>query len=179
MFVALGIQRVLRKRRCAMCVMYGSIKFSVLSHKRLDIRTATNRTYRVRFDFIWNRPQSFLIRRRTERDFVVNVCCSLYKVPDIVVRFWWNLNFLDKFSKNSQISDCMEVSSVGADFFHADGRINRQTEGRDGTNSFCFTIFPALQKIPRSAHTVYSRVSCGSQNKQRLFPYTALTERFE
>jgi len=27
-------------------------------------------------------------------------------------------------------------------------------------------------------HTVYLRVSCGSQNKQRLFPYTPLTDWF-
>jgi hypothetical protein len=33
-------------------------------------------------------------------------------------------------------------------------------------------------KIPRSAHTVYLCVLCGSQNKQRLFPYTALTDWF-
>ena len=32
--------------------------------------------------------------------------------------------------------------------------------------------------ILRSAHTVYLRVLCGSQNKQRLFPYTALTDWF-
>jgi len=31
-------------------------------------------------------------------------------------------------------------------------------------------------QILRSAHTVYLRVLCGSQNKQRLFPYTALTD---
>jgi len=29
--------------------------------------------------------------------------------------------------------------------------------------------------IPRSAHTLYLCVLCGSENKQRLFPYTALT----
>ena len=33
-------------------------------------------------------------------------------------------------------------------------------------------------KILRSAHTVYLCVLCGSQNKQRLFPYTALTDCF-
>jgi DNA-directed RNA polymerase subunit RPC12/RpoP len=33
-------------------------------------------------------------------------------------------------------------------------------------------------KIPRSAHAVYLCVLCGSQNKQRLFPYTALTDWF-
>jgi hypothetical protein len=33
-----------------------------------------------------------------------------------------------------------------------------------------------LVEIVRSAHTVCLRVLCGSQNKQRLFPYTAPTD---
>jgi len=33
-------------------------------------------------------------------------------------------------------------------------------------------------EIPRSAHTVCLCVLCGSENKQRLFPYTALTDWF-
>jgi len=33
-------------------------------------------------------------------------------------------------------------------------------------------------QILRSAHTVYLCVLCGSENKQRLFPYTALTGWF-
>jgi len=32
--------------------------------------------------------------------------------------------------------------------------------------------------ILRSAHTVYLCVLCGSENKQQLFPYTALTDWF-
>jgi len=32
--------------------------------------------------------------------------------------------------------------------------------------------------ILRSAHTVCLCILCGSQNKQRLFPYTALTDWF-
>jgi len=32
--------------------------------------------------------------------------------------------------------------------------------------------------IVRSPHTVYLWVLCGSENKQRLFPYTALTDWF-
>ena len=35
-----------------------------------------------------------------------------------------------------------------------------------------------LLEILRSAHTVYLCVLCGSENKQRLFPYTALTDWF-
>ena len=33
-------------------------------------------------------------------------------------------------------------------------------------------------KTVRSAHTVYLCDLCGSENKQRLFPYTALTDSF-
>jgi len=33
-------------------------------------------------------------------------------------------------------------------------------------------------KILHYAHTVYLCVLCGSENKQRLFPYTALTDWF-
>ena len=32
--------------------------------------------------------------------------------------------------------------------------------------------------VVRSAHTVYLCVLCGSENKQPLFPYTALTDWF-
>ena len=32
--------------------------------------------------------------------------------------------------------------------------------------------------ILRTAHTVYICVLCGSENKQRLFPYTTLTDWF-
>ena len=37
------------------------------------------------------------------------------------------------------------------------------------TSSLTFTIL-------RSAHTVYLYVLCGTENKQQLFPYTALTD---
>jgi hypothetical protein len=35
-----------------------------------------------------------------------------------------------------------------------------------------------VKRIPRSAHTVYLCVLCGSENKQRLFHCTALTDWF-
>jgi hypothetical protein len=34
------------------------------------------------------------------------------------------------------------------------------------------------QKFLRSAHTLYLRILYGSENKRRLFPYTALTDCF-
>ena len=43
-------------------------------------------------------------------------------VKNILVRFSLNLKFLDRFSKNTQISWFMKILSLGAELFHADGR---------------------------------------------------------
>jgi hypothetical protein len=45
----------------------------------------------------------------------VRVKCSNY-----LTCFSWNLNILDKFSKNPQISNFMKIRPVGAELFHAD-----------------------------------------------------------
>jgi hypothetical protein len=51
-----------------------------------------------------------------------NVYWYSCKVPFIIVRFWCNLNFLSRFSKNSQIPNFMKIRPVGAELFHADRR---------------------------------------------------------
>jgi len=43
---------------------------------------------------------------------------------------------------------------------------------------YCAVRTGSLYIIRRSAHTLYLCVLCGSENKQRLFPYTALTDWF-
>jgi hypothetical protein len=43
---------------------------------------------------------------------------------------------------------------------------------------YCTVLTGSLYIILRSAHTVYLCVLCGSDNKQRLFPYTTLTDWF-
>ena len=59
-----------------------------------------------------------------------------------------------------------------------------RTDVVDSNRALCilytFYMPPGLMfaTILRSAHTVYLCVLCGSENKQRLFPYTALTGWF-
>jgi hypothetical protein len=66
-------------------------------------------------------PETFLVLR-TERDIIINVHRSSCKVPLILVKFEWNLNFLNRFSKNTQISNVMKIISVGPVLSHVDGR---------------------------------------------------------
>jgi hypothetical protein len=47
--------------------------------------------------------------------------------PIILVRFLWNLIFLDRFSKNIQISNFLKMRAVGT-LLHADGRTDEETD---------------------------------------------------
>jgi hypothetical protein len=40
--------------------------------------------------------------------------------------------FLDTFSKSAQISSFMKIRPVGAELFHADGRMDRRTDRQTG-----------------------------------------------
>jgi len=64
----------------------------------------------------------------------------------------------------------------GATVAHCQQRAT--TSGSDPSSKVVLTSYAAfnVQNFPRSARTVYLiHVLCGSQSKQRLLPYTALT----
>jgi hypothetical protein len=107
-----------------------AVRFSTLSHKRHDFKK----------EFIEHKicvpasPQllceTFLIRRRIQRDIIINVQRSSCQVPVILVRFYGDLNFLDRFSKNAQMSDFMKIRQVGPSSMRTDG-------WTDMTKQFC------------------------------------------
>ena len=66
-------------------------------------------------------PEIFLILRRTERDIITQVHRSSCKVPVVILRPPSNLNFLDIFSKNPQVSNAMKIRPLGADLLHTGG----------------------------------------------------------
>jgi len=68
-----------------------------------------------------------LILRRPDKDMFKNLHWSSYKVPDILDTFYFNLNFLDWYSKSTRIPNFGKIRPVRAGLFHADGGTYRQT----------------------------------------------------
>jgi len=50
-------------------------------------------------------------------------------------------NFLDRFSKNTQISNFVKIRSVGAELIHADGRTDGYDEADSRFSQFSRQIF--------------------------------------
>ena len=59
------------------------------------------------------------------------------------------LEFFDRFSKNTQISNFVEIRSVGAELFHADGRTDRhdETDSRFRNFANAHKIMPDLPRL--------------------------------
>jgi hypothetical protein len=86
--------------------------------------------------FSTNLSEAFLILRVSERDIIKNVYYSLCKVHVILVRFWWNLNFLNRFSKNIDIPNFMKILPVGAELCPC-GQTDRRDEATNHFSQFC------------------------------------------
>jgi hypothetical protein len=90
-----------------------SIKCTILGEKVIKHETCV-------LTFSTVLAETFLTVERIQGD--INVHRSSCKVPVILVRFQRILNFLDRFSKNTHISNFMKIRSVGAELFQAYGQ---------------------------------------------------------
>jgi hypothetical protein len=57
------------------------------------------------------------------------------KVPVILVRFYRQLNFIDRFSNNIQISNFKKIRPVEAELSHAEGKTDGGAERHDEAGS--------------------------------------------
>jgi hypothetical protein len=125
--------------------------------------------------------ETFFILRRNERDVIINTWWSSCEVSFILVTFWWNSNFLDRFSKNTHIRNFMKILPVGAELFNADGQtdltrltvafrsfVNAPKEDKREFNKWGYSNLTLIQKgkaIPLQAWT-------GSEGSRKLrLPY--------
>jgi hypothetical protein len=119
--VALVIQQAKRLRR----IILSSVaclplrNFSALSRKRYDFQKIVIEDEICVLIFATNLFETFINLRGIQRDIIINVRrCSCKVSYHILVTFQWGLNFLN--------SGCMEIRAAGVEFFHADGRTDRQ-----------------------------------------------------
>jgi hypothetical protein len=121
MSVALVFQHA--KRTClitlssAACPVYHSSLLCLING------TIFGKSYEYKV-FVLIFSETFLILKTIQRGMYVHT--SSCKVPVILVRFSSNLAFLDRFSKNPQMSNFIKIRPVEAELFHADGQTDEQ-----------------------------------------------------
>jgi hypothetical protein len=95
-----------------------------------------------------------------------NVHRVLCKVPVILVRLERTLNFIDRFSNNSQISDFIKIPPVGARLFmRTDGRTKGQRNRRTDMTKLVFA-FRNFANAPKNYVYVCSQYCGGLVHSQ-------------
>ena len=129
MFVDLGIQHAIGIRYFVLCDLPDfTIFFHIFSQTARFSRGEKKKKNmkRVFWFSLQILSETFLILIKTGWDLIQNVYWSSRKALVTLVKFQLNLNFLEGFSKNNQITNFITIRPVGAELFHADGRRDMQ-----------------------------------------------------
>ena len=143
LFVVLSIQHAMfmRRIRFSPVVFLALQYFHTFPHKGHDFRK--RKDYWITKCVFWFSLQilseKFLILRRTEQDMIKHVYWSACKLAHILARFHWSMNFVDRFSKNSLISNFIKIHLVGDEFFHTDGQTDSHEEAYSRFSQFANT----------------------------------------
>jgi hypothetical protein len=88
--------------------------------------------------FSTNLFKTFLITRKIQRDIVINMKMFSCKLPVILVRFYWNLNFLDIFPNIFRYKVSLKsVQWESSCFEHTNGQPDRRDEANRRFWHFC------------------------------------------
>jgi hypothetical protein len=93
-----------------------------LTNRTIFGKTSLNTKFLFRF-YLQYLHEMFLLLRIIKLGIIINVHTSLCKVLVILFGLARTLNFLDRFSKNIQISVSIKFRPMGAKLFHVDGRL--------------------------------------------------------
>ena len=108
-------------------------------------------------DFLYNMSETFFILRRIERNMIKKFNWPSCKVTLYSRPILTKLNYFDRFSKNTQIQNCIKIRPVGAESLQA----VRLTGGRTWRKEWSFL------KITRKLLIVYFAKNESLEN--RLF----------
>jgi ribosomal protein L28 len=82
-------------------------------------------------NFVWNISHSKKKSARYYKCTLALMSNNRYSCPSVI-----KLEFLERFSKNSQIPNTTTISLVGTEFFHADRRTDRYYEANSYFSKF-------------------------------------------
>jgi len=136
--IALGTQHAIRMRHTVVCAPPRSTIFLHIISQTARLKKLLNKN--MCFDFLYNfclKLFSFL-EEFGEMWFKMSVGLTVkYRKVPLLCPILMKLEFLERFSKNSQISNFMKIRPVGEEFFHTDGRTDRHDDANSRSPEFC------------------------------------------